>query len=270
MRACVSAAPAWVARTCWGHAGDVLGTCWGCLLTVPAPSGVRDAAARANPLELGGSGQGTSEVPVSRGEVGRDGGSTGALSNPVHPTGLRWLCPCWMPAPTEQSQPLGLLLPPHSVPCWDLLGARSGPGGEEWSWGRILPPPGAAIQVGEAAGNQQHEEGPRVCVCPHRAAGSREPSVAPGLGLASGSCPHAGICALGWHWQRWPGAVVQALGPHPHWGGAAAATGRPLLCPPSLIVSGSAPSNVPRAAQTGDSLGMPRWARLCHGAGRWG
>lgn len=255
MRACVSAAPAWVARTCWGRAGDMLGMlthcpcpirCEGCCSTGKSPGAGWVRAGHA------------SEVPVSRGEVGRDGGSTGALSNPVRPTGLRWLCPCWMPAPAEQSQPLGLLLPPHSVPCWDLLRARSGPGDKEWSWGRILPPPGAAIQVGEAAGNQQHEEGPRVCVCPHRAAGSREPSVAPGLGLASGSCPRAGICALGWHWQRWPGAVVQALGPHPHWGGAAAATGRPPLCPPPLMGSGSAPSNVPRAAQTGDSLGMPR------------
>lgn len=36
-----------------------------------------------------------------------------------------------------------------------------------------------------------------MCVCPHRAAGSREPSVAPGLGLASGSCPRAGTCAWG-------------------------------------------------------------------------
>lgn len=265
MRACVSAAPAWVARTCWGRAGDVLGTlthcpcpirCEGCCSTGKSPGAGWVRAGHA------------SEVRVSRGGVGRDGGSTGALSNPVRPTGLQWPCHCWMPAPAEQSQPLGLLLPPHSVPCWDLLGARSGPGGKEWSWGRILPPPGAAIQVGEAAGDEQHEEGLRVCECPHWAAGSREPSVAPGLGLASGSCPRAGICALGWHWQRWPGAVVQALGPHPHWGGAAAATGRPLLCPPPLMGSGSAPSNVPRAAQTGDSLGMPRWARLCHGAGR--
>lgn len=47
-----------------GHAGDVLGTCWGCAgdaysLSLPHP-GVRDAAARANPLELGGTGQGMS------------------------------------------------------------------------------------------------------------------------------------------------------------------------------------------------------------------
>lgn len=65
---------------------------------------------------------------------------------------------------------------------------------EERPWGRILPPRGAggaAIQVGEAAGEQQHQEGPRPCVCPHGAAGSGEPSVAPGLRLASGSCPHA-------------------------------------------------------------------------------